>query len=47
MNDIRHILKTTAVPAAVAVTLAGGYAWKIIHVWPPDKFSWLEEGIKR
>jgi hypothetical protein len=45
MNDMKHILKAIAMPAAVAILLGTGYVWKMIHVWPPNKSSWLEEGI--
>ena len=45
MNDMKHILKAIAMPAAVSILLGTGYVWKMIHVWPPNKSSWLEEGI--
>jgi uncharacterized membrane protein YozB (DUF420 family) len=42
---MKEIGKAMILPAVVAAVLGGVYLWRMLHVWPPGKEGWLEEGI--
>ena len=45
VNEMKEIGKAMILPAVVAATLGGLYLWRMLHVWPPGKEGWMEEGI--
>jgi hypothetical protein len=44
-DDMNTIGKALILPLGIAVLATTAYCWKMIHVWPPGKESWLEEGL--
>lgn len=42
---MKMIGKALRLPLAIAIIAAIIYWWKMIHVWPPGKEGWLEEGL--
>ncbi|MCX6997821.1 MAG: hypothetical protein NTV49_12230 [Kiritimatiellaeota bacterium] len=42
---MKSIGKAILVPLAIAIFGATIYIWKMVHVWPPGKEGWLEEGM--
>ena len=42
---MKEIGKAMILTAAVAAMMGGLYLWRQLHVWPPGKEAWLEEGI--
>ena len=42
---MRTIGKALIIPFTIAVLAATIYCWMMIHVWPPGKEGWLEEGL--
>jgi len=42
---MKSIGKTILIPLAIAILGVAIYIWKMVHVWPPGKEGWLEEGM--
>jgi hypothetical protein len=42
---MKMISKAILPPLMIAIIAATIYWWNIIHVWPPGKEGWLEEGL--
>lgn len=42
---MKQIGKELLIPLTIATVAATIYWWKMIHVWPPGKEGWLEEGL--
>lgn len=42
---MKTIGKALLLPLGIAIIAATIYWWKMIHVWPPGKEGWLEEGL--
>ena len=37
--------KAMLVPLVLCVAVSSLYTWRMLHVWPPGKESWIEEGM--
>ena len=44
-DEMKTIGKVLLLPFIIAVTATTIYCWKMIHIWPPGKEGWLEEGM--
>ena len=45
VHGMKEIGRAMILPTAVAAAMGSLYLWRQLHVWPPGKEGWLEEGI--